>query len=264
MSIEHIVVPYDFSDRANDALRVAAGIAKRTGARIDVVHVYEQEGEYKADGQRQRLEVDARLEQLPGLPFLQGVELRKFMLRQLSLHRIFSNPHLASANLVVMGTNGARSGMAGSNTQRVVRLAPMPVLVVKDGMTEVAPQHVVIASNFSEADLMKFEALKPFLDIFAPKLHLLRVVTPRAFERTADCLMAMDVFIGHHGLERYTTTVYNELSVEEGILNFATTIDADLIAMATHGRSGFFRVVSGSVTEGIVNKRSFPVLSVKL
>ncbi|MCB0787337.1 MAG: universal stress protein, partial [Flavobacteriales bacterium] len=37
-----------------------------------------------------------------------------------------------------------------------------------------------------------------------------------------------------------------------------------LIAMATHGRTGFFHVVNGSLTEDIVNHTTFPVLSVKL
>ena len=42
MSIRTILVPYDFSDCATDALRVAAKIARQTGAVIDVVHLYEQ------------------------------------------------------------------------------------------------------------------------------------------------------------------------------------------------------------------------------
>ena len=54
-----------------------------------------------------------------------------------------------------------------------------------------------------------------------------------------------------------------DLKVEngEGQVSAAT---ADLIAMATHGRTGFFHVVNGSLTEDIVNHTSFPVLSVKL
>jgi nucleotide-binding universal stress UspA family protein len=37
-----------------------------------------------------------------------------------------------------------------------------------------------------------------------------------------------------------------------------------MICMATHGRTGFFHVVNGSLTEDIVNHTNFPVLSVKL
>jgi len=37
-----------------------------------------------------------------------------------------------------------------------------------------------------------------------------------------------------------------------------------MIAMSTHGRSGFFSVVTGSITEGVVNHGHYPILSVKL
>ena len=95
-------------------------------------------------------------------------------------------------------------------------------------------------------------------------MHLLKVNTPRSFERSEDSHRAMDEFLRTHELKRYTATIYNDLSIEEGILNFSRSIDADLIAMATHGRTGFFHVVNGSLTEDIVNRTSFPVLSVKL
>ena len=70
--------------------------------------------------------------------------------------------------------------------------------------------------------------------------------------------------MGLNTIKKYTTTIYNDLSVEEGILDFSRGIDADMIAMATHGRKGFFHVVNGSLTEDIVNHTTFPVLSVKL
>ena len=88
--------------------------------------------------------------------------------------------------------------------------------------------------------------------------------TPGNFERSADSYKAIDRFLQQYELRKFSTTIYNDLSVEEGILNFARGIDADMIAMATHGRKGFFHVVNGSVTEDIVNRTTFPILSVKL
>ena len=147
------------------------------------------------------------------------------MLRQLSLTEMFKNERLLTADLIVMGTHGATGlrGIVGSNTQRIVRQAPMPVLVVKHHIEDFELKDVVFASN-----------------------------------------RAIDAFLQRHELTKFTATIYNDLSIEEGILNFAKGIDADLIAMATHGRTGFFQVVNGSLTEDIVNHTNFPVLSVKL
>jgi len=266
MAIRTIVVPYDFSDCATDALRVAAKIARLTGAVIDIVHLYEQMTDFHTENQRIREEIEARLERVPEFPFLQGLELKKFMLRQISLTEIFKNERLLEADLIVMGSHGATGlrGIVGSNTQRIVRQAPMPVLVIKHRVEDFVIRDLVFASNFSDQDVEKFGAFLPIIDLFEPKVHLVKINTPRAFERSEDSHKALDRFLQRHELKKYTATIYNDLSIEEGILNFAKGIDADLIAMATHGRTGFFHVVNGSLTEDIVNHTTFPVLSVKL
>lgn len=266
MSVSTIVVPYDFSDCATDALRVAASIARRTGACIEVVHVYEQMTDFHPENQRLREDIEARLDRVPELPFLQGLELKRFMLRQLALTEMFRNERIAQADLIVMGSHGATGlrGIVGSNTQRIVRTAPMPVLVIKHRIEDLRVDDLVYASNFTPADVEKFDAFRPVLDIWDPKVHLLKVNTPKAFERSEDSHRAIDAFLQRHELRKFTATVYNDLSIEEGILNFARGIDADMIAMATHGRKGFFQVVNGSLTEDIVNHTTFPVLSVKL
>ncbi len=266
MSVQTIVVPYDFSECATDALRVAARIARNTGACIDVVHLYEQMTDFHTENQRLREEIEERLEQVPQLPFLEGVELKKFMLRQLTLTEMFKNERIAKADLIVMGSHGATGlrGIVGSNTQRIVRHAPMPVLVIKHHIEDFEVNDLVYASNFTPTDVEKFEAFRPVIDLWDPRIHLVKVNTPKNFERSEDSSRAIDAFLQRHELRKFTATIYNDLSIEEGILNFARGIDADMIAMATHGRKGFFHVVNGSLTEDIVNHTTFPVLSVKL
>lgn len=266
MSVRTIVVPYDFSECATDALRVAARIARQNGACVDVVHLYEQMTDFHTENQKLREDIESRLDRIPELPFLQGIELKKFMLRQLSLTEMFRNERIAQADLIVMGSHGATGlkGIVGSNTQRIVRLAPMPVLVIKHHIEDFVVQDLVFASNFSAQDVEKFEAFRPVIDLWDPRIHLLKVNTPKSFERSEDSHRAIDAFLQRHELRKFTATIYNDLSIEEGILNFARGIDADMIAMATHGRKGFFHVVNGSLTEDIVNHTTFPVLSVKL
>lgn len=266
MAIRTILVPYDFSECATDALRVASKLARLTGAVIDVVHLYEQMTDFHTDNQRLRDEIEARLDQVPALPFLKGVDLKKFMLRQLSLNEIFKNDRLMQADMVVMGSHGATGlkGIVGSNTQRIVRQAPMPVLVIKNRIEDFEVRDMIYASNFTDQDVEKFDAFLPIVELFDPKIHLVKVNTPRSFERSDDSNKAIDRFLQRHHLKKYTASIYNDLSIEEGILNFAKGIDADLIAMATHGRTGFFHVVNGSLTEDIVNHTTYPVLSVRL
>lgn len=266
MAINNILVPYDFSDCATDALRVAAKLARMTGASLHLVHVYESRTDFHPSNLRTREEIELKLDKVPELPFLAGIPMKRFMLRQFGITEMFKNGQLANMDLVVMGSNGARGmrAVVGSNTQRVVRIAPMPVLVIKHIVEDFTVNDMVYASNFTPEDIRKFDAFLPMVKLFNPKIHLLKVNTPGSFQRSADTYKAIDSFLQRHDLRKFSTTIYNDLSVEEGILDFARGIDADLITMATHGRKGFFHVVNGSVTEDIVNTTTFPVLSVKL
>jgi len=71
----------------------------------------------------------------------------------------------------------------------------------------------------------------------------------------------MDKFAKKLGLKNYTLNIFNDLTVEEGIIRYADEINADLIAMATHGRSGFAHVIAGSVAEEVASHAKRPVLT---
>ena len=71
----------------------------------------------------------------------------------------------------------------------------------------------------------------------------------------------MQNFARKLNLENYTMNVFSDRSEEEGILHFASGINADLIAMATHGRTGFAHVLVGSIAEDVVNHAGRPVLT---
>jgi nucleotide-binding universal stress UspA family protein len=71
----------------------------------------------------------------------------------------------------------------------------------------------------------------------------------------------MQKFAKTLGLKNYTINVFNDLQVEEGIIRFADEVNADLIGMATHGRTGFAHVIAGSVAEDVVSHAKRPVLT---
>ena len=52
-------------------------------------------------------------------------------------------------------------------------------------------------------------------------------------------------------------------SAAAGLVHYAEHVDADLIVVATHGRSGIRRLVVGSVTEEVVRTASCPVLTLR-
>jgi hypothetical protein len=97
--------------------------------------------------------------------------------------------------------------------------------------------------------------------IYNSNIHLVRINTPADFQRDYKVKDQMNRFAKKLGLKNYTISVYNDFNIEEGIIRFADTIDADMIAMATHGRTGFAHVIAGSVAEEVVGHAKRPVLT---
>jgi len=65
------------------------------------------------------------------------------------------------------------------------------------------------------------------------------------------------------GSDIETTTFVGEGEAYEVITNFAKTENADVIIMGSHGRTGFSKIIMGSVTEKVIGYAPCPVLVVK-
>lgn len=96
------------------------------------------------------------------------------------------------------------------------------------------------------------------------KMHLLMVNTPANFKTSVEGHAVMEKFVKGMGAENYTLNIYNDNSVEKGIMNFATQIGAQLIGMGTHGRKGISHFFNGSISEDLVNHVNMPMITFKI
>ena len=71
-------------------------------------------------------------------------------------------------------------------------------------------------------------------------------------------------FIREFNYPKYSLHIYNDVNVEKGILNFSNAVNADLIGMCTHGRTGFAHFFNGSISEDLVNHAKRPVITFKI
>ena len=136
-----IIVPTDFSYASDAALGYARMLATRFGASLHLLHVVDEPGSwsevYAALPEIQRrLAADAarRLEAMAAcLP--PPVRVSSAVVCGAPVPSIVKEAEARGANLIVMGTHGRR-GMGhlllGSVAERVVRLAPCPVLTVRE------------------------------------------------------------------------------------------------------------------------------------
>ena len=122
----------------------------------------------------------------------------------------------------------------------------------------------VFASDFTDDQKLVFEQALDFANSFNAKLYLLFVNTPNRFVTTAIAEKKMQDFIADFEIPNYELHIYNDDTIEHGILNFSESIDADLIGMSTHGRQGLAHFFNGSISEDLVNHAKRPVITFKI
>ncbi|MBB6325640.1 nucleotide-binding universal stress UspA family protein [Algoriphagus iocasae] len=279
-----VLVPYDFSEQAQNALNFTTGLAdKITGIHVEVIHVMEVPyvsniGTMGGGAEMPEIENQIFFLELREKRAAQIEELKKAhegknysFNAKLKLGNAFQSISESiveeNPDLVVMGSKGS-SGMEevliGSNTEKVVRTATCPVVTVKASTDPGSLKKIVFASDFKEDSDEIARRMKNLQGLFNAQLYFVVVNTPANFETTRESIKRINLFAKTYGFEGVKAEIYNSRSEESGIIEFAEDIDADLIAMATHGRTGFLHLITGSIAEDVVNHAKRPVWTLKV
>ncbi len=273
-----ILVPIDFSQSSEFASKMANAIAKKSNSEVFLLHMIELPTGIVDMGAGTNFSIPE------SMLYLRKVKERILEFKEQFFHENelvhhsirFQNPYEGilkyaekiEADLIVMGSKGHSEFeeiLIGSNTEKVVRSSKAPVLVVKRDSEKFKMKNLVFASNFKdEADKEPFSKFLDFANSFKSKVHLVKINTPSNFESTQEAKEKIANFTEEFDLPKHTINIYNDSSVKSGILNFARDIEADLIAMCTHGRSGLSHLFSASVTKNLSKDALKPMLTIKI
>lgn len=275
--MKKILVPTDFSDHAEYALKVAAKIAKEHNGEIFLLHLVELPGQENdaivagADVPEIAFflkKAHERFEEVKSADYLDGLTVSDSLLFDGAFEGIIKSAKKHEIDLIVMGSHGAsgfKEMFIGSNTEKVVRTSDIPVLVIKKEEADFSPSTFVFASNFADEIKKPFTRVVDFANTFGAKLHLLYVNTPATFKSTHAAEKIVNDFVAGFALENgYSVNIYNDVNVEKGILHFSNSINADLVALCTHGRKGLAHFFNGSISEDLVNHAVRPVVTFKI
>lgn len=277
--MKKILVPTDFSKAADYALEAAASIAKKAKAKLILMHVVEgaSRSTFSVRGEmsfgspeerfftlkmieKSRAEIDARIND----PMYEDIDIHYEIQVGNPYNGIKNIISEQEVDLVVMGTAGADSieeVLVGSTTEKVVRYAKSPVLTIHKKPSTLNFKNIVLATSLKKEELDFMKTLCAIQNLYDSTVHLVRINTPNNFERDSDTIQSLKDFAKLANLKNFTVNVFNDVTEEEGIIYFSEHIKADLIAMATHGRTGFAHLLSGSIAEDVVSHANRPVLT---
>ncbi len=296
--IQSILVPLDGSPLAEQALPIAEAIAERAGAKLKLILVHQplvlmepgpayakiELAMRKADREylksvtariRERLGKSVSSAVIQGLPVAQTLAT---YIRELGTDLVVMTTH---------GRGGLRRAWLGSTTDRMIRTAEVPILVVRPGEAGAAKpgeeiNEVMVALDGSPLAEAALEAATQLARLWDAEVSLVQVIRPIILNSPhlvfptgySDQVTA----IRRDSAQDYLTGVAERLretgvrasgaavmggTVPETLISLADPKRVSLMVTATHGLGGLKRMVIGSVADKLVRGANVPTLVVR-
>lgn len=299
---ERILIPLDGSPRAEMILSQVARILRREDSEILLLRVIDfpqifktMEQARRVDSEKlreeERTKAQRYLEELAQRFSDRGARVRGLIAEGDAAEVIVEQAVTHHAGLVALSTHG-RTGLSrwfmGSVAEKVVRTSPVPVLLTRSfrrtpqgDLEPVAAEELPIrtllvatdgspaaqailapaesAAKLFESQVVVFHAELPIV-LPGAEVGVVPMLPPTPSEKDPATAGMAEQFRSA-GLKVSRRTVLGDAAAE--ILDYSRASGVDLIAMATHGRSGFSRLLLGSVAERVLRHAEIPVLLVR-
>lgn len=273
-----ILVPIDFSETGQLALEHAAFMARLAKADLLLLHVLPA-SEY-------HFEIPERIMVLDNHEQVNKIVEQKLKEAAENVHKEYgimprtfhSSGRVASeivqtardekADLIVMGTHGAKGYeeiFIGSNAEKVVNLAPCPVITVQTHATKIGFTNIVLPVDRSPHSREKVEVAIKLASMYAAKIHILGLVEEEeehAYDKMQIVLDQVQHAIEKAGITFSRHTIKGDRLAAEA-LKYGESVKADLIIIMTDQESKMTGIFLGVLARQIVNHSRIPVMSIK-
>ncbi len=242
--MQRIIVPTDYSKEAEYAALSAVSLAQKSGGIVIFYHVLEKT--------ESREEAEEKLKQFSSSIEFQQVQIEYIISDGAPLDAIIT----AGGDLIVIGSKGAsglKSFFIGTVAEKVAKHSPCPVIVVKEATDLSNIRSIVYPTDMRQEQDQIIEDLKRMQKFYGANLHLLKVYDDAVLKRrTVEDKLR--VFAEKSELEQFSVTGRSGVNEAEEIIDFATELNAGMIAIATHERFGIEKLLGGLISGSVINK----------
>jgi nucleotide-binding universal stress UspA family protein len=260
-TMKKILVPTDFSENAANAIEYAAQIALLMHYKIMLLHVAEAGMDNSNETEKLEIICKALVSSYPDLDcnwrMVTGDDIPS---------EIVAASELFNAELIVMGTKGITNLekiLFGSNTASVIEKASRTVLSVPSSNYFTKPEKILFATTFEQEDVPAALQLVRLARPFGAQLIIAHVLTESSVEEIEKAKLqnfTREISM----LANYSNITYrlcSENTVTMGLDLMIENTGADVIAMRTHRRSLFEKIVNPSITQKFARHSSIPLLA---
>jgi len=291
MELKSILCPIDFSDFSAAAYQHALSLAEYYRARIVAMHVIElwkypfadyagQEADYAKFSTMVNDGGEIQLHRFTK-QYSSATLLPELVVQQGSAPRcILSFAQEERIEGIVMGTHG-RSGfdrlVLGSTTDRVIRKAACPVLVVSTAIQKALDagpdrrhrlSRILYCTDFSNNSEQARGYAISLAEEYGAELALLHVAEKASDVAKAEAIVAartqeLDTLVSERERKNLSVRVAVRFGKPyEEIAQYATEVQASLIIMTARGGDAVDRAVFGSTTYRVIQLGPCPVLAI--
>jgi len=275
--MKKILVPTDFSVQAENALKVAAQLAKKHDGEIYLLHLLDLPLDLIDPTQPQKGDLPEalffmklahqRFDEVLKRDYLKGVKVHETVEFHGAFDGIMEISKKHECDVIIMGSSGAegiKEIFIGSNTEKVVRHSSIPVMVIKKEIPNFNVEKFVFATDLDTETIPKFKEAVAFAKELGTIVELVMINTANKFRTSTEIEERLEKYTNDIDDNDYHFSIYNDVNVETGILNYGKKIDADLIGISTHGRQGIAHFINGSLSEDLVNHAKRPIVTFKI
>ncbi len=273
-----IIVAMDFSESSINALRTAIRFSEMHQSKMVLLHVLEPPNIAQWFGRKKFQNMQEELAEKK----VQELKVA-FKDADLVLHAEEGNPSKVivdfsfaiKAEMIVMGSSGwsseGKKHTIGTHGIHIVRNAGCPVVTVK--RINKNPQFkkilIPVDMELGMKDIRGF--LKDFKGKYQDHIELITVLNdkhlhdPKAMDHATIYMGKERLMLMKQGFKNVDVEIIKSNDVVKAIDDYADSHEneIDLIMMETHGRTGLNRMMSGSVTEAVLNHTGLPVFSLR-
>jgi nucleotide-binding universal stress UspA family protein len=292
LRIQHILCPLDFSEFSEKASEYAHSLARHYEARLTLVHVvppvfaaypsYVYPDMVNDLYQDLRAHAEEQLRLFASSHSREGVQAVSKVCEGAVPESILALATAENADLIVMGTHG-RQGfdhlLLGSVTEKVLRKARCPVLVVRTSAHDfvgaedgdsVHLRKILFGTDFSPHSERALEYALSLAEEYGAELTLLNVLdeVPPSTDLstiTADIIRQLEAPIPAE--VREWCTIKSQLRVGrpyQEIVHYARETGTDLIVLGVRGRNTLDLALFGSTAHRVIQSATCPVLAVHI
>tara|TARA_R110002050_G_scaffold169264_2_gene300996 strand:- start:633 stop:1445 length:813 start_codon:yes stop_codon:yes gene_type:complete len=270
--MKNIIIPVDFSQKSEFALKAGAFLAKKHNATLHVVHTLElSESIFFNSENKEKVQFMIAYANQQFEPFLKKEYLKNVkVIPVIKHHKVYKEvANIAKeikADLIIMGSHGVTSKkgiFAGTNTERMIHNSKTPVLIINKDPKDFHLKKVIIATDLSPESralyLKKIALFSNLGSIICPvyiNLPYVNFISSREFRNKVSVFAAAGnsvkvAFIAGHTLE-------------DGLIQYAEDINADLIAVSSSSQKGLMHFFNSSISEDLSIFAKIPIMTFTL